>query len=341
MKAAIFHDPGHLECRADVQRPTNEPGHVVIAVEACGICGSDLHLYRTNAHRGPSLLQVTAAGQEVPGHEYSGTIVEVGPGVAGWNVGDRVVGVTGGGGFAEFVSVPVNPYQLVRIPDAVSYDEAATTEPMADALQMIRLAELKPDENVVVFGVGIVGLGVIQALRALNVPIGHLIAIDVSAPRLSVARELGATAVINPRETDVFQATGDVCGRMRPVFGPFDFPDVAVVFDCAGYLKHMKGPPPLQLAINMLRPSGGRIICFGAYEGDVTLDLTYLIEKQIRIIGSLGYAPNELVKALELMETGKVDRLRLLSHHFPLEDITAAFETQGIGQAIKVLVHPK
>ena len=102
----------------------------------------------------------------------------------------------------------------------------------------------------------------------------------------------------------------------------------------------MKGPPPLQSALNLLRPTGGRIVCFGAYEGDVTLDLTYLIEKQVRIIGSMGYAAEELTLALELMESGKIERERLISDTFPLSRISEASDTQGNGRPIKVIVQP-
>jgi threonine dehydrogenase-like Zn-dependent dehydrogenase len=80
--------------------------------------------------------------------------------------------------------------------------------------------------------------------------------------------------------------------------------------------------------------------CFGAYEGPVTLDLTYLIEKQIHIIGSLGYDASELNQGLGLMASGKVDRKKLITHTFPVDRIVEAFETQGRGQAIKVMIHP-
>jgi threonine dehydrogenase-like Zn-dependent dehydrogenase len=316
------------------------PGEVLLRVAACGICGSDLHLYRTNAHREAGALMVNAAGQEIPGHEYAGHIVAVGEGVTGWSVGQRAVGVTGGGAFAELVPVPVNPYQIAAMPDGLSYEEAATTEPLADALQMVRLAEIKEGENIVVFGVGIIGLGVIQTLRAKGVPAKRIIAVDVSKPRLDMAVNLGATDAVNAAEVDVVQTITDICGRLVGGFPTTIGADVGVVFDCAGYLKHMKGKPPLQLALDMLRPVGGRIICFGAYEGDVTLDLTFLIEKQPRIIGSLGYAPEELVQAIDLMASGAIDRKPLITHRFTLDAITEAFEVQGGGNAIKVMVEP-
>jgi threonine dehydrogenase-like Zn-dependent dehydrogenase len=340
MKAAIFHDPYQMSVRDDIPPPEPAAGEVIVAVEVCGICGSDLHLYRTNAHRGPSVLRATAEG-EIPGHEYSGVVHKVGPDVTDYVVGDRVVGITGGGGFAEYVPVPVNPFQIAHMPDNVSFEEAATTEPLADSLQMVRLAAIKPGENVVVFGVGIIGLGVIQALRALNIPAARIVAIDVSTPRLGMALAVGATDAINPRETDLLDAIRRICGYTALTFPHAeDVANVAVVIDCAGYLKHMAGPAPLESALQMLQPSGGRVICFGAYEGEVTLDLMPLINKQASIRGSMGYLPEDIEQALALMAAGKIDRRMLISDRFALDRINDAFETQGNGAAIKVLVKP-
>ncbi len=338
MKAAVFYDPGHMEVHDDVRDPVAGPGEVLLQVAACGICGSDLHLYRTNAHRHSGVLRQDEDGREIPGHEYAGRIVAIGEGVEGWEIGQRVVGVTAGGAFAEYVPVPVNPYQLAAIPDNVSFEEAATTEPLADALQLVRLADLQPGENVVVFGVGIIGLGVIQALKAKAPQAGKIIAIDVSASRLDLAAQLGATHVVNAQEKDPVQAVTEICGRLVGGFQTTIGADVAAVIDCAGYLKHMKGKPPLQQALDMIRPHAGRIVCFGAYEGDVTLDLTFLIEKQPRIIGSMGYQPDELREALVLMASSEIDREQLISDRFPLDRITEAFATQGDGKAIKVMV---
>ncbi|NLP64907.1 zinc-dependent alcohol dehydrogenase [Paraburkholderia sacchari] len=338
MKAAVFHDPGQLEMRTDLRAPEPGPNEVIVKVSACGICGSDLHLYRTNAHRGPSLLWTSPEGYEVPGHEYSGTIVGTGSNITDWHIGERVVGVTGGGGFAEYVRVPVNPFQLVRVPDAVSFAEAATTEPLADGLQMVRKANVQPGENVVVYGVGIIGLGVIQALKAMNVRAKQIIAVDVSDSRLAMAVEVGATAVVNPRVDEPIARIGQICGTVPTEFPPMNPPDVAAVIDCAGFLKHMDGPPPLQQALHLLRPKGGRIVCFGAYEDKFPIDFMPVIHKEIAIYGSMGYSPADLEKALDLMASGELDRKRLISHRLTLEHITEAFEVQGSPEAIKVMV---
>ena len=336
MKVANYLGPGRIELRPDASRPTPAAGEVLVRVEACGICGSDLHMYRNNTYR-EKLVRCTPEGYQVPGHEFAGTIAELGSGVGGWRVGDAVVGVTGfGGGMAEYVTVPVNPFQLVRVPPGVSYADAATTEPLADALQMVRKAAIRPGENVVVFGVGIIGLGVIQAIRARAIAAGQLIAVDVSDARLAKAREVGATAAVNARGGDVFDAIAAICGTEDGYQGRSA--RIGVVFDCAGYIKHMPGPPPLETALRLIDLRDGRIVCFGGFEDRVTIDLSPIIQKQPTIMGSNGYASEELVEALELMRAGKVDRAGLISHRFPIDEVAQAFVTQCEPTAVKVML---
>ncbi|WP_311269594.1 zinc-binding dehydrogenase [Sphingobium sp. WCS2017Hpa-17] len=336
MLAADFMKPGAIDARHDASSPEPAAGEVLVAVAACGICGSDLHMFRDNSYR-ERLVRSTPEGYEIPGHEFAGTIAGVGQGVTDWAVGDRVVGVTGnGGGMAQFVTVPVNPFQLVRIPDAVSFEEAATTEPLADGLQMARKAAIAPGENVLVFGVGIIGLGVIQAIKARGLQPGRIIAVDIHDRRLEAAKAVGATHVVNPREQDLFEAVATLCGReddFRGISAKVD-----VVIDCAGYIRHIPGPAPLQLALNMVANRNGRIVCFGGFEGEMSIDFSNVIRKEPTIMGSNGYAAEELVEALDLMAAGKVDRRSLLSHHFPLDQVGEAFAAQGRPDAVKVML---
>jgi len=341
MKAVVFHEPGHISMKTQVAEPVPAPGEVLIDVAACGICGSDLHMYRTNAHRA-QLVRVDVNDLEIPGHEFSGTIAALGPGVEGYRIGERVVGV-GMGGMAERVPVKVNPFHLVRIPAGVSFAAAATTEPLADSLRMIRKARIKPRENVVVFGVGIIGLGVIQGIRALDVGVGHVVAIDVSKARLQMARQAGATDVVNASDEDPLVAVKRICGTLPVTWETEEREpaNVSVVFDCAGYMRHIEGPPPLQTALRLACPGNGRIICFGTYEDNLTLDMMPLVNKRLTLIGSYGYAAEELGQALQLMAEGKIERESLVSHRFALEEVVQAFEVQGSGQAIKVLLEPR
>ena len=336
MRAANFVAPGEIGFRSDATRPIPQPGEVLVKVKACGICGSDLHMYRDGSYR-EKLVRKTPEGYEVPGHEFAGTIAELGEGVTNWKVGQRVVGVTGmGGGMADFVAVPDNPFQLVPVPDEVDWDVAATTEPLADGLQMVRKASVRDGENVVVFGVGIIGLGVIQALHARGIKAGNVIAVDVHAARLEKALAVGATHAVNARDGDVFDAIAAICGIEEGY--PGISARIGVVFDCAGYIKHMKGPPPLETALRLVDLSGGRIVCFGGYEGAMTIDMGPLIQKQPTILGSNGYASEELAEALDLMRKGTVDRATLISHRIPIERVAEAFEIQAAPEAVKVML---
>ncbi|WP_116366474.1 zinc-dependent alcohol dehydrogenase [Parahaliea mediterranea] len=336
MRSANFIDPGQIEMRDDASAPTPAAGEVIVAVQSCGICGSDLHMYRNNSSR-DVLVRATPEGYEIPGHEFAGCISAIGDGVSGWAVGDRVVGVTGqGGGMADFVAVPDNPFQLVAMPDGVSFQEAATTEPLADGLQMVRKAAAEPGENVLVFGVGIIGLGVIQAYRAAGAELGALIAVDVHDARLEKALAVGATHAVNARDGDLVAQIQAITGVENDWRGTSA--NIQVVIDCAGYIKHMPGPPPLETALQLVACENGRIVCFGAYEDKMLIDMMPLIRKQPVIMGSNGYAAEDLTHALQLMRDGSVDRLGLISHSFPLEQIDAAFATQATPQAVKVMI---
>jgi len=336
MRAADFLEPGKIAFRPQASKPEPAAGEVLVRVKACGICGSDLHMYRDNSYR-EKLVRRMADGIEIPGHEFAGVIEALGEGVEGWEIGQRVVGVTGmGGGMADFVTVPVNPFQLVPVPEGIDWDLAATTEPLADGLQMVRKAEIRTGENVVVFGVGIIGLGVIQAIHARGIAPQRIIAVDVQAARLDKALEIGATHAVSARDGDVFAAIAAICGIEESHAGVSA--RIGVVFDCAGYIKHMKGPPPLETALRLIDVNGGRIVCFGGYEGAMTIDMGPLIEKQPTIMGSNGYAAEELVEALSLMQAGKVDRRTLISHHFPIDAVAEAFEVQCSPEAVKVML---
>lgn len=336
MHCADYIAPGQITFRDDASSPAPAPGEVIVAVNSCGICGSDLHMFRHNTYR-DKLVRATPEDYHVPGHEFAGTIHALGEGVEGWRLGERVVGVTGmGGGMAGLVSVPVNPFQLVCIPEGVSDDDAATTEPLADALQMVRKAQVRPGENVVVFGVGIIGLGVIQALHARGVEAHSIIAVDVHRARLDKAIEVGASHAVSAVDGDVFEQVAAITGTESSYAGVSA--KIGAVFDCAGYIRHMQGPPPLETALRLIDLNGGRIVCFGGFEGPMTIDFSPVIQKQPVIIGSNGYAAEELAEALDLMRSGKVDRSTLISHKFSLRDIDKAFAAQCQPDAIKVML---
>ena len=174
MKAAVYHGPRDIRVE-QVERPAIGDYEVLVRVRACGICGSDLHMYRLGMFE--VLGRRIDEDRRIMGHELSGEIVEVGETVSGFRVGDRITGL-GHGGFAEYVAVPVTKRSPHILPESVSFEDGATLEPLATSLHGVSLGRPAAGETVVVLGAGIIGLGCVQAIRA-TVDC-RVIAVDVS-----------------------------------------------------------------------------------------------------------------------------------------------------------------
>lgn len=335
MRAVVYQGKRDMAVK-EVPRPEPQSGQVLIDVHACGICGSDLHLYREGI--APEICTFPYPEGRVPGHEFSGVICELGGGVEGYEVGDRVVGLSMGG-MAE--QVAVHSGAIFKVPDDVSFDEAATTEPMSNSLRIVRKSNPQPGDNVVVFGLGIIGLGVIQAYRALGIELQRLIAVDTSEYRRSVAAKLGADHLIDPKDGDVVEQVRELCGT-RPSILDGDVPAVDVVCDCAGYIKGFEGKPVIQQALDMICDRTGRIMCFGMFEDQVTLDLGPLINRQPQLIGVMGMEFEDITDSLSWMSNGRIDRESLITHRFDLAQASEAFEAQTrYAESVKVVLHPR
>ena len=340
MKAAIFHKPFNLTTE-DVEMPASKDDEILLNIKACGICGSDLHMYKLDLYT-EKLCKRTSKGL-VPGHEFAGDVIKVGKNVQDFQIGDRVVAMFSGGGFAEYNSVKVFPgFNVHKIPPEMSYEEAATLEPLANSLHATLKGRPAAGENAVVFGAGIIGLGIVQCLKALDIELNKIIVVDVSDERLEMAKKLGADEAINAVKTDTD-------GKIREIVGwspLMVYPDestahVDLVYDRVGYIKERSEPPVLQQAINMLKEYTGRVVVHGLFEETVPLDLSYLVVKQVDILGSFGFLPNEIVQALEMMETGKVDRRQIITHTFPLDQAKEAFDMQcDVDNSVKVIIKP-
>jgi len=339
MKAGIFYGPKDIKME-DVEKPEIQDNEILINVKACGICGSDLHLYKLNMFS-LILLKPTKKGG-IPGHEFSGVVVKVGKSVKDIKEGDRVVAFNNGG-MAEYVSVPyVSGFNIIQIPPELSFEEAATLEPISNSYHAMMKGNPTKGDNVVIFGAGCIGLGIIQCLRALEIDINKIIVVDLSDYRLKVAKELGADEVINASKdhplTKINQLVELVPLELMPAM---KVPKVDIIYDCVGYMKQHEGPAVLQHAINLAFPKTGRIVVHGIFESDVKLNLLPMIGKQIVIKGSYGFEREEVEKCIELMAFKNIDMSKLISHEFPLEQIKEAFETQcNTGESVKVLIKP-
>jgi 2-desacetyl-2-hydroxyethyl bacteriochlorophyllide A dehydrogenase len=331
MKMAIIHAAGDLRLD-DVQRPEAGPGDLVIKVKAAGICGTDLHM----RHMGPRFPRPMPLG-----HEFAGEVIEVGPQVRSFKLGDRVAYNSnnspadmgrGGecGGFSDYVvlrEVDGQVQSLCRVPDNVSLEHAALVEPMSVASHAVNRADPKPQESVAIFGVGPIGLGIVMALKMRGVD--DIAAFDLSPLRRERALKLGARAAFDPREKPPAEALGELRGTGL-VWGN-KYPLTELYFESSGASGLLS-----QIAGFCNKRS--RIVTVAMQRDPVILDGTKLMSKEISIIGSQGY-PTEFPEIMQKLSQRAVDPEMMITHRYPFSQFLEAFETANdAAQAAKVLL---
>lgn len=346
MKAAVYKEPYRLEVE-DFPMPSAGPDDIVLKVHACGICGSDLHGYRAGLWVEPG---------EVMGHEWAGEVVEVGVNVHHLELGDRVTVGGGGGGlgagwekspgyglpgaYAEFVRIPgAQTLGVVGvIPEGLTYGESAAMEPLRCGLHAARLANPNENDWAAVIGVGTIGLCTLQALKVVG-PC-RTIAIDISDRRLELAKELGAEFTINARTEDALTRVTEITGSGHYKWGSQAAgrwslgAKVDVIIEAAGT------GATLRQAFEMVR-FGGTVVQIALFEDEVTFDPTIITQKQIRLQGSAGFGLAPFDQAAELVQSGQVRLQPIITHRFPLDRITEAFQTQmDTPNSGKVIVTP-
>ena len=335
MKAAVFLGAGDIELK-DLPDPKPEPGEVVIRVGYCGICGSDLEAYATGMYE---------TGLTI-GHEFAGTIVQVGPGVSGWQVGDRVVvgdavscgdcqscregrldacesltmiGVTHDGGMAEYVRFMA--CGLHHLPEKVTLRQGALVEPLSVALHGVRQSRLKPGDMALVMGAGPIGLLTLQC--ALLAGARRVAVTEVDPVRAALAGRLGAAAVLDPRRDNV----GVALSQLTDGRGP------DVIYICTG------APGPFRDAVSLVR-KGGQLFVLGLCVEPVEFDFMSVAMGELSIEGSFaGWA--ETAAAVEFIAQRRADVEALISHEILLEDVVEQgfrrLALPGSG-AVKILV---
>lgn len=320
MKVATIHRSDDLRLD-EVEQPKAGAGDVIVKVTAAGICGTDLHF----RHMGPRFPD-----RPMPlGHEFSGEVIEVGPEVRSFAVGDRVaynsynsptdLGIGGeGGGFSPFVAlrgVDSHVQSLCRVPENVSLDHAAMVEPLSVAQHSVNRADPKPGETAAVFGAGPIGLGVVMALRARGIE--DIIAFDLSPLRRERAKILGARAAFDPRETPPAQVLGDLRGHGK-LFG-MTYPKTESFFDACG-------ADGLIAEIASYCNKGSRIIVIAMQRHPVILDGMRIMSKELSIIGASGYA-TEFPEVMRKIASGAIDPEKMITHRFPFSKFLEAFDT--------------
>lgn len=336
MKAAIYQGPRNFEVK-EVPVPTPGDGEVLIKVDYCAICGSDLHTFTKGLYIEPG---------QIMGHEFGGTVVAIGSNYPDQTlkVGQKVVTnptVSCGtctmcrkgqpnicenaltatiaygrpGAFANYV-LQGRGAKIYKLPDNVGTKEASLFEPLSVAIHAVKQADLYLNDKVVVFGAGTIGIMISQVLKTIGCI--EVIQVDISQPRLDIAKKTGVDYTINASEVD------DVVEEIAKITGPGYYgPDGAeadVVFEAAAV------PSTITQSIKVVR-NGGQIITIALPEGDVPLNLTAIVQKEIAFLGSYAYT-NEFEEAVDLVASGKVALDDLITNVYPIDEITAAFEKQ-------------
>jgi L-iditol 2-dehydrogenase len=336
VRAAVLRGPGDV---AVEERPVPQPGQgeVVVRVRSVGVCGSDTHYYE-HGRIGRFVVEEPL----VLGHEAAGEVTEVGPGVTRLTVGQRVSIEPGvpdltceqclagrynlcpnmrffatppfDGALAEYVVV--HEAFAHPVPENVSDDAAALLEPLSVGIWACRKARVTAGDRVLVTGAGPIGLVCVQATLAFGAT--EVVVSDVNPARLALAKELGATEVVDARETRVSDLP-------RPP---------RVLLECSGHA------PAIAEGIRAL-DRAGRAVLVGMGSDEVALPLPVVQERELELVGTFRYA-NTWPTAIELVASGRIDLDRLVTGTYRLDQTEEALTAgRRDPQSVKAVVRPQ
>ena len=341
MKAVVKTEPGegHVELR-DWPEPSPASDEIKLKIGTAGICGTDLHIIKGSW---PCRVPV------VIGHEFCGTIIEVGSQVKTFKPGDRVLGsnpartcgscyhcrvgnpfmcsarVSAGymidGAFAEYFCIAAERCHL--LPDEVTFRQAALGEPLAVAVRaVIERTTVRPSDVVLVSGPGCVGLLTIQLAKLAGARV-IVAGIDKDERRLTCARQMGADRVVNASRENLLEIVSEYT----------DGQGADLVYECAGVAAS------IALSLDAVKKEG-TLVGLGILSGPMQFPYSQITLKELRVVGSYGYVWNSWQTAIHLLRHRKVKTAELISHEFPLARFEEAFLAADDGSAVKVLFDP-
>lgn len=331
---------GHMEL-ADIETPEPAAGEVQIAIQAAGICGTDIHIAHDEFPYNPPV---------VLGHEFSGMISRVGAGVTDYKEGDAVMaettatlcgtcpachegrtnhclsrsvyGVHVNGGFAEFVCVREGA--LHRLPSNVDYVLGAMTEPLAVCVRALsERIQVSAGQVILVEGPGPIGLLAAMVAKAHGATV-IVTGVEKDRPRLDVAASLGADRVVQVDSEDLMDAVQPFVGRRGGVDITVEASGAAVAIPAAYQVTR----------------KGGTIIQLGLFGGPITVDYSQISFREFNVIGSFAHCWSSFDSALTWMDRGVVDARAVLTGVAPLADWEACFHRLEQGDGAKILLAP-
>ena len=331
-------DAGSLEVR-EVPTPKPAPGQVLVKMKATGICYTDISILN-NKYKGRKPVPIPV----VLGHEGAGIVVEAGRDVKNVRVGDRVglealwgcgtcvncinghknmctdwehIGITCHGTFAEYVVVPADLAH--RLPDSVSFVDAAFLEPMSLTVRTLEHVKPMVGDTVAIIGPGSIGMFHLQAFKAAGASKIIVIGLDQDAIRFEIARKLGADEIVNASHEDAAKRVRDLTGGLGA--------DIVV--------ETANSPSVLPFVIDMAA-ARGRVALFGLYP-EATISPVNLLRSGLTLFGDVGLVPHQFARAMRWVECKKVLAKPIVSRAFRLEEAKEAFKAFHQGDTVKVL----
>ncbi|MFX0020611.1 MAG: zinc-binding dehydrogenase [Promethearchaeota archaeon] len=334
MKGIYFTRINKVEVRDDLPKPQIQANEALIKVKNCGICGSDIGSFLTGALESQKIIL---------GHEFSGEIVEIGKHIKDLKVGDRVtanpnvpclecrycregqevlcihntIGVTHNGALAEFVKIRAD--RVHKLPDSISFEEGAMVEPLANAIQAVKVSDFKIGNNAAVFGMGTIGLLTIQALKIAGA--SNIYAIEPVESKHKLALELGADKAFTPNKWSRIT-------KLTEKIGP-DF-----IFDCVAL------PETIITSLQLIK-RGGSIIVIGIHSEPFEMKgILQLMSKNITIKGMFLVDQDSFKTALNLLEQKRVNVKSIITKKVKLDQVPETFNklSSGLHDDIKIQV---
>ena len=346
MRAAVLEELNKIVVK-EVEKPVIDDNGVLVKVKACAICGSDIRIY----HHGNSRVTMPT----IMGHEISGEVVDVGPNVSKFKIGDRVaigadvpcgecafcvagignncqinyaMGYQFQGGFAEYLPLNktvVNYGPVYKIPESMSYEEAAMAEPLGCVLNALELSPVKLGDNVVVIGAGPIGCMMANVIKKMGA--AKVILIQRSRHRLEMAKKVvNADVFICSSEENAIERVHNETGRLGA--------DVIITANPS---------PEAQQDALLMAKNRAIINFFGGLPKDkenVTLNTNIIHYKELFVTGAHGAMPIHHQRAVDLIASGTIDVKPFITARYPLEQINEAIQRAESHEGMRVIINP-
>ena len=339
MKAAVFYGKHNLKTE-EISMPEPKSDEVIIKVMACGICGTDIHIFE-----GDEGAAQTPPGT-VLGHEFSGVVTSVGAGVNSIHIGDRVtvdpnklcgncyfcrsaighfcenivgIGTTVNGGFAEYCAVPQS--QVYKIADTTTFEEAAMAEPVSCCMHGIDLCDIRTDDTVLIIGCGMIGMIMLQLAKIAGA--AKLIVIEPEEEKLEFAKKLGADICINP-----------ISEKAEDVLKNNNITRISKVIECAGRCDTMEqavslaGKKSIVMFFGLTAPND--IINIKPFE---------IFKKELEIKASY-INPYTQQRAIDMIDSGKIDVKSMIYKIADLDELPQILSDKALRRKGKFIIAP-